>query len=260
MSLSDSDADWGTPLPGWPDVGWQDDGVFETMRVVGARPIALDAHLARCLTSCAALGLSIAPARLERAAHAALARYEPQSAESVLRVVVMGGARPTDARCIWAWCAPLPDETVARRDGVHAARVQATRWVLSAHKTTRAMERRRAHPQAAPLEPLYVDDAGSALEGATWSLFARFGDHLVTPPLDGRILPGVTRARALAAAQDLGVAAVEAPLEAWALLHADEVFVTNALLPIAPLVSLDARPLSTDRTLSDALRARLTPT
>jgi len=258
MQHSDLDQGGASPVPGWPGGVWLGDGIFETIRVLGARPVALDAHLARCLESCAALGLATAREEIEGAAHVALRSHPTLPADAVLRLVVAGGTRATDGHRVWAWCAPLPDELAARRTGVHARSVPATPCLLSAHKTTSAMLHRLAQRNAAPHEPLYVDDLGSALEGATWSLFARFGDRIVTPPLDGRILPGVTRARALAAAAGLGFSVVEAPLEATALRRADEVFVTNALLPAAPLLSLDAHPLSPDRTARDALSACLT--
>ena len=47
--------------------------------------------------------------------------------------------------------------------------------------------------------PLLVDADGSVLEAAISNVWILEGDALVTPPADGRILPGVTRARLLAA-------------------------------------------------------------
>ena len=46
--------------------------------------------------------------------------------------------------------------------------------------------------------PLIVDLDGDVLEAAYANLFIVEGTHLVTPPLDGRQLPGTVRARVLA--------------------------------------------------------------
>ena len=62
--------------------------------------------------------------------------------------------------------------------------------------------------------------------------------------MDGRILPGVTRSRVLEIAGHLGLRVAESPLRREHLLEgASEVFVSNALLPLAPLCSLDAHAL-----------------
>ncbi len=46
-------------------------------------------------------------------------------------------------------------------------------------------------------EPLIVDLSGEVLESGRGNVFIVEGDTLVTPPTDGRILPGVTRAELL---------------------------------------------------------------
>jgi para-aminobenzoate synthetase / 4-amino-4-deoxychorismate lyase len=46
--------------------------------------------------------------------------------------------------------------------------------------------------------PLVVDLDGDVLEAAYANIFIVEGTHLVTPPLDGRQLPGTVRARVLA--------------------------------------------------------------
>ena len=45
--------------------------------------------------------------------------------------------------------------------------------------------------------PLIVDADGAVLEASRANLFAVRDGALFTPPLDGRILPGVTRARVI---------------------------------------------------------------
>ena len=68
--------------------------------------------------------------------------------------------------------------------------------------------------------PLLVDADGAVLEAAWASVFAVEGRDTVTPPADGRILPGIHRAR---------IAAHEEPIDLGRLEAADEVFLTSAL-------------------------------
>lgn len=86
---------------------------------------------------------------------------------------------------------------------------------------------------------LIVDRDGAALEAARANLFAVRDGTLSTPPLDGRILPGVTRARVLTLASGAGIDAVEAPLTGADLVEADEVFLTGSVRGIEPAGALD---------------------
>jgi para-aminobenzoate synthetase/4-amino-4-deoxychorismate lyase len=74
------------------------------------------------------------------------------------------------------------------------------------------------------VEPLIVDLSGEVLESGSGNVFIAEGDTLVTPPADGRILPGVTRAELLRRA-DVSVE----PFGLERLRAADEVFVTSAI-------------------------------
>jgi para-aminobenzoate synthetase/4-amino-4-deoxychorismate lyase len=70
--------------------------------------------------------------------------------------------------------------------------------------------------------PLLVDGDGSVLEAAWGNVWVIEGERLITPPADGRILPGVTRARLMPEAE-------EERLTLERLRAADGVFLTSAL-------------------------------
>jgi branched-subunit amino acid aminotransferase/4-amino-4-deoxychorismate lyase len=106
-------------------------------------------------------------------------------------------------------------------------------------------------------EPLLVNGDGEALEGATTNLFAWFEGALHTPPADGRLLPGVTRAAVLTLARSRGIAVWERPLRAADLSAAEEVWCTSALLPVARARSLDGTPLGCAGRLTSAWLAAL---
>jgi len=86
-------------------------------------------------------------------------------------------------------------------------------------------------------ELLIIDDNGEVLETATGNLFALLGPKLVTPATDGRILPGVTRARILSLARRLGVSTAKKVIKLNDLTRADEVFITSSIRGVTPVVS-----------------------
>ena len=66
---------------------------------------------------------------------------------------------------------------------------------------------------------------------------------LVTPPLDGGLLPGITRGVVCDLARGLGVALEERELTPDDVRNADEVFLTSSVRGIMPVRSVDGRPV-----------------
>jgi para-aminobenzoate synthetase/4-amino-4-deoxychorismate lyase len=88
---------------------------------------------------------------------------------------------------------------------------------------------------AAEGEPLLCDLDGLVLEAARANVFAvEPGPSLVTPRADGRILPGVSRARVIELAHELGLEVREEALPLVALARADELFVTGSVGGVEP--------------------------
>lgn len=77
--------------------------------------------------------------------------------------------------------------------------------------------------------PLLVDADGSMLEAAWANVWLLHGRHLSTPPADGRLLAGVTRARLLELAPSLGLAATEQPITLEEARAAPVVLLTSSL-------------------------------
>jgi para-aminobenzoate synthetase/4-amino-4-deoxychorismate lyase len=77
--------------------------------------------------------------------------------------------------------------------------------------------------------PLLVDLDGDVLEAAYANVFIVEGTHLVTPPLDGRQLPGTVRARMLALHP-----ALEQRLTLDRIAAADEVLLASSIRGIHP--------------------------
>jgi para-aminobenzoate synthetase / 4-amino-4-deoxychorismate lyase len=105
------------------------------------------------------------------------------------------------------------------------------------------------HAQAAGTGPgghLLIEDAGGhVLETDRASVFAVAGGVLRTPPADGKLLPGVTRAAALRLAASAGIATEVTPLTRRDLATASEVFVTNSVHGVLPVRSVAGTMLPT---------------
>ena len=108
---------------------------------------------------------------------------------------------------------------------------------------------------------LLVEEAdGTALETDRANVFAVIGSVLRTPPADGRLLPGIARARILRLAARAGLAVESAPLGRHDLLTASEVFVTNSVHGVLPVrsvagVALPAAPGPAAERMAAALAA-----
>jgi para-aminobenzoate synthetase/4-amino-4-deoxychorismate lyase len=76
---------------------------------------------------------------------------------------------------------------------------------------------------------LICDDDGQVLEAGWANLWLLEEDRLRTAPADGRILPGVTRARLLALGPSMGLEASESPITWGDLQTAPAVFLTSSL-------------------------------
>ena len=82
------------------------------------------------------------------------------------------------------------------------------------------------------------------LEGAVSNVFAVLDGVVVTPPLAAGILPGITRAWAIAACAELGFRCREAELRRDALVHATGIFLTNSIQEIVLLGGFEGRLFS----------------
>jgi len=210
-------------------------GVFATMLVVDGRPLELAAHVARLRASVRALYGEELP---DDAAAVASAGAR-ELALGRLRLSVVPGehggrrletvAQPIDRTVVlpgWAYALDLRTTVVEGWNGAH-------KWA-----DRRLLEQLDA--QVAPATALLVDPVNGVLETTRANVFAVGEDDVLwTPPADGSILPGITRARTLEVARELGLAVREEPLSVERVIAAAEVFVTGSVRGVEPVRTLD---------------------
>ncbi len=88
-------------------------------------------------------------------------------------------------------------------------------------------------------EGIALDNAGRVSEGSGENIFVVYGGRLLTPPLAGTILPGITRDSIMTIARDAGVPVVEQQIAREMLYIADEVFFSGTAAEITPIRSVD---------------------
>jgi para-aminobenzoate synthetase / 4-amino-4-deoxychorismate lyase len=221
-------------------------GLFETLLVVNGEPVELGAHLDRLGASLEALFGIALPAGLaaDTAAHA--------------RELPLGRIRidvSADGTTALATEAVDPADFFPAQE--HAAELCSLPCDggLGRHKWA---DRRALGDTRGRTVPLLIDRGHEVLEAARANVFAAIDGVLVTPGDDGRILPGIARAGAIAAAQAAGIEVAEKRLTRSDLLAADEVFLTGSVRGVEPARSLDGAPLAPagplSRRVGDGLR------
>jgi para-aminobenzoate synthetase / 4-amino-4-deoxychorismate lyase len=188
-------------------------GVFETVLVEDGDPVCLERHIDRLVESVAELyGLRLDPGTAARAqATAATARQT----RSRLRILVDpdGSVTITTSPADAAAATPLVLTPFALPGGLgsHKWRDRSLLTALAAH--------------APGTTPLIVDTDGLVLEAAHANIWIAEQEQLLTPPADGRILPGVSRAALLAGDES----AREEAVDLIRLAHAETIFLTSSV-------------------------------
>jgi para-aminobenzoate synthetase/4-amino-4-deoxychorismate lyase len=214
-------------------------GVIETILIFDDRPIDLDAHLARLQATVKKVYGEQAPDTrslvIDSARGGGLGRMRltvsPRSEGGLGAQVMVAPFDPSNVFPSSAFATTLKTMVVDRGYGEHK---WADRELLT-----------RAEAIAGPAAvPLLVSEEDMLLEASRANLFVVRSGTLHTPPLDGSILPGVTRDSVIEIARDMGVAVSEEPLARDALGDADEVFLTGSLRGVEPVRGIDEEDLA----------------
>ncbi len=253
------------------------DSVFETLRTYAGKPFALEEHVKRLAWSAERVHIPLPCSETELAAEIARLLAQAQTPESVIRVMLTRGVGPLgldvppDARATRVVIvAPLrPPAAEAYTSGV---RVITYRTQRLADATDAAgakignyliavLAMREARAKGA-VEALIIDAHDLVVEGTSSNLFVVQAGKLLTPPETAGILPGITRARILQIAHELGLDIDYRALPLGELVGADEVFISSTVREMLPVVSVDdhaiggGKPGPVTARLLTAFRAR----
>jgi para-aminobenzoate synthetase / 4-amino-4-deoxychorismate lyase len=217
-------------------------GVFETMLVLGGMPVAREAHLSRLEASLRAVYGADLPSQARR-----LLAEHAEGLE-------LGRVRLTF----------VPDRGIEAESGevdrsLHfpeqpiSLRTHPVGGGLGCHKWAD----RSGLPPTQPGEATLLVDEDDVLEADRANVFAVRKGTVFTPPLDDRILPGVTRGTTIGLARAEGLEVVERGLGLAELRRAEEVFLTNSIRGIEPVGSIDASSFPAPGPLTSRLTTAL---
>jgi para-aminobenzoate synthetase/4-amino-4-deoxychorismate lyase len=226
-------------------------GLFETLLVADSRPVLLEAHLDRLSASSRELFDLDLPAELLDSIGAAA---EPLALGRMRIDLLPGGdglrfeiaTEPIDPAIFFP----------SRAGGADLRTVRHPEWA-GAHKWADRDWLESVEREVGDAVPLILTDEDEVLEAGRANLFLVSDGGLVTPPADGRILPGTARAATLDLAAELGVPTAERPLHLDDLRRADDLFLTSSLRGIRPVRSLDGQPLKRSDPLVERLASAL---
>jgi branched-subunit amino acid aminotransferase/4-amino-4-deoxychorismate lyase len=207
--------------------------VFETLRTRHGQLFRGPHHVLRLLGSAGALGIETAGHRtLLAELQDAVRGYD---GPAKVNIVLTGGGR----RLVRV--SPLDERRLGAPIRVATRSWEPPPWLDGRSKHCSRALNEAAVRHAGVDEVFWLGRDGTITEATRSNVFAVVAGELLTPPDDGRILAGVTRAALMEAAKDAGLVVREALL----LPSADfeELYASSTLKDLAPVIEMDGRAL-----------------
>jgi 4-amino-4-deoxychorismate lyase len=232
------------------DRGFQyGDGLFETIAVRDGRPLRFARHLARLRRGAERLGIVPPSAAMLEEEARQLCKGTPRA---VLKIIVTRGpggrgyacdatAAPTRVLRLQPW-RERSDDYARHGVAVRLCHARLGRNPLLAgikhlNRLEHVLARREWSDEFA--EGLMRDDTGDVIEGTMSNVFTVAAGALHTPDLSACGVEGVMRAVVLEAAAQLGLETRIGRITTDDLARAQEIFLTNSLIGIWPVIRLD---------------------
>lgn len=224
------------------------DGVFETLAILGGRPLRFARHLSRLTDGAAMLGMDLPTTAGEIGAAIRALAESAEIEEGSARITLTRGPAP---RGVLPPPVPTPTllVTVARGAVGDTAAISAivaasTRRndcsPLAAVKSTNYLDAilaRREADDAGAHEAIMLNTRGRVAEATAANVFCVIGGEVVTPPVMDGALPGTMRACVMEAER-----VAERSLWVDDLRAATEIVLTSSLA-VRPVTMLDGAPV-----------------
>jgi len=227
------------------------DGVFETLAVEQGRPRYWLRHLTRLRAGCDRLGIpALDDALLAGEANALINDLD----QGVLKLIVTRGSGgrgyrvpdimvPSRIMQIFPWPAYVDEcgenGVVVRLCNTQLGKNPALAGIKHLNRLEQVLARKEWNDTGI-MEGLMTDTGNNLIEGTMSNLFLVQDRHIHTPDLSACGIAGVMRSVVLELAKTQGLDVTIRNLGAAELAAADEVFLTNSLIGIWPVIAVAA--------------------
>lgn len=228
-------------------------GLFETIRVYGGKLFLWDEHFARLSSGLSALQIQFSLSASEVADKVLDTVFANGLQDAYVRVNVTAGAEgvgltggPYQRPGLYIFVkpvAPISDPPVPKKlQTVSLPRQTGEGWQrFKSHNFLNNVLARQEIGPKADVEGLFLTREGWVAEGIVSNVFWGKDGTLYTPSVETGILDGVTRRFVMQLAREMGIVVREGLYALKDLEGADEVFVTNSVQEVVPVISLDER-------------------
>ena len=221
------------------------EGLFETFRVYKGRKLAfVEDHLDRMAEGCRFFAFPFSRKGATDALRFALDEIPPDT-ESRLRLNLIchgdHGVEKTEFQTSWE---PLKKVSFQQGAGVKLGMAPLQRFSgspLVRFKTTSYLENIFVFTWARGqgfFDALFTNERGEITEGSITNVFFLSKGHILTPPTEVGLLPGVTRKQIIKVAGKLGYTTTESIIMPADLKQFDGAFVTNSVIEILPVCTV----------------------
>ncbi|GAW27516.1 MULTISPECIES: aminodeoxychorismate lyase [unclassified Carboxydocella] len=234
------------------------DGLFTTIRVEAGRPLWFDDHWQRLCQQATVIHMPI-PWEKKEVLNWLLAGLKANGlVDAYVRVTVSRGQGPLGLdfsqcklpNCI-VYSKPLPAHIEERQKmgikaGILSGRHWGKLWPGAGLKSLNFLNQVLAFPEMNSKgwqEGVYLTSTDHVAEGTVSNIFWFKDGILFTPSLETGILNGIMRQKVIEMARMQGITIQEGLYYQEALLQADEIFITNSISEIVPIVELNGQSI-----------------
>jgi D-alanine transaminase len=234
------------------------DGVYEVIRVYSGKMFALQDHLRRLEASAKAVEINLPGGKEKIGVICEELLNQSRIKEAMVYVQLTRGTAPRNhifdyqmEPNLLVTVRHLPEIPASvYSEGTCVITHPDFRWhmcnVKSISLQANILAKQKAHKSGA-LEAIFVLDDGTVTEAASSNVFMVKGEVLKTHPLGNKILPGITRDYVIRLARSLELEVQEEAFSIGELLEADEVFCTNTIFEVMPVVRVDDKTIGNGR-------------
>jgi len=232
------------------------EGLFETLRVYGGHPFRLDDHLQRLRVSARGLGIRMGEKNCQIAEIIQDLLHLNNLSEARVRITLVPGPdshpglrkKPAPGELVITVIPYSPPRWI-NKSGISAviSRIRRNPFSpLPRWKNLNYLENRLAREEARSRnadEAIFLDQNGFVAEGAMTNVFLVGKSTLFTPLTQSPILPGITREIVMELSVELRIPCREKNLRPSDFYRAEEIFLTNSLIEIAPVIKIEGKKI-----------------